>query len=338
MALIGIIRGFEEGFYATGNIIKLISALNKRFRSKINYIEIPLGDHAKHGYFLTNEALDIIRNCDCVYMGDIYSKGNPLNYTYETIAYALSNNIEYTCISGLGEFSHIDLNIASYFDGGNAMREGFQNTDGCSETRLCSTYSMMNIVKAVSRKCEKRRRMLVFIKDGECEYCANAFFNKFKDFTFPLSNFKLMQLTLKDICMEILLHPNQFDTIFASRSFSEMALGIYHAIMNDSFIFYNKYEAEKPTYVLRSLSGNLSSCNIIQSLCSYIAAFSDLLKYEFDMHNKAVALRLAMDEALSNTELSSCDTDRFIEKIIDELNKPVNKKYSKKTSQNRYIV
>lgn len=336
MPLIGIIRGFGEGYAATGYIIKLIKAINRRFRSKIRFEEVPLGDCVEYGSSLTNEAISLMQGYDCIYIGDIYSPSNPVDYTYKNIAYALSNNIEYTCISGFNNHCEIDVSIASYFDGGTNLRESTTNADGSVETRICSSYSITNIVKNVSRACENSRRRLAFVKDGDNEYCADAFYKSFERFVLPLSNFRLLKFTLRDICREMLFDPGQFDFIFASPSFSEMAIGIYEFVMKDGFAFYNKYKNEKAVYALRSLQTNSACGDYTPSLCSYIIAFCDMLKNEFHMEKEAGHVRKAIDYAIASGVC--CETgEAFISAVIEELNRPVTTKYSKSAPKSRYI-
>lgn len=336
MPTIGIVRGFGEGYIATGYIIKLIKALNQRFRSKIIIKEIPAGDYIKYGYTLSEEAFSAMKECDCIYIGDMYSRANPLDYTYQDIAASLSNNIEYTHICGINNNASIKIELASYFDGGFHLREGEHTINGCTETRVCSTYCIMNIVKNITHRCEKGRRRLCFVKDGDNEYCANEFMRNFESFTSPLSNFQFLTYTIRDIVREMLFAPGQFGTVFASCTFAETALGIYASLLGDDFTFYNKYESEKSTYALRSSKVNSYDENYVSTLCSYIAALGDMLSDDLGLNKESSQLFLAMENAM-NRGVSYKESSAFINTIIEELQAPV-KKYSKKQPESRYII
>lgn len=335
MPAIGIIRGFGEGYIATDYVIKLIKALNRRFRSKIQYNEIPAGDYINYGCSLNEKVFSAMKECDCIYVGDMSSRANPLDYTYENLGAAFSNNIEYVCVTGLGDKAHIKVNLASYFDGGVSLRDGERSPHGCSETRVCSTYSIMNIVRDVTRKCELDRRSISFVKDGDNEYCADAFIQHFENVTMPISNFRFETYSIRDIVQEIMYSPSKLSTVFASRTFAEMALGIYASLMKDNFTFYTKYENQKAVYALRSLGNNSFSGEYLPSLCSYIVALCDLLKNQLYMDKEASHLYSSMEKALDKG-FSPKESDAFVDAIITELQVPV-KKYRKKQPTNRYM-
>ena len=336
MPFIGIIRGFGEGYYATGYIIKIIKALNRRFRSKLKFEEIALGNYLLFGCEMQDEEIVKLRECDAVFSGDL-NGDNPIDYSIADIAMALDNCIEYTCISGLSDYGNVNVNIASYFDGGTKLRYNTYNIDGCSETRVCSTHTAMNIVKHVSRECERRRRRLAFVYDSDNEYCANLFYKKFEDFTLPLPNFHMIKFSLTDITYEILFEPGQFDTIFASKSFSDYAWGMYRFILNEKFTAYTKYAKSKSLYYVKGLYSNSSLADEVPSMCSYIVAFSEMLKNEFGMNKEAEHLRLALDNVLK-TGKSVSETGNFVAAIIEELDKPVERRHSKFNKGKRYII
>lgn len=335
MPLIGIIRGFGEGEKSTEFVIRLIKALKRRFRTKIDYIELEVGDCLKYGGSLNAESIAKMRQCDAIFAGDMRSKSNPIEYSIEDIALALGNNIEYTCISDIKPVQSLDVQIASYFDGGFLLREGAKTKDGCTETRVCSSYSAMNIVKSVSRKCENRRRRLAFVKDGDNEYCADLFYSYFKDFTMPLSNFRLLKFSIREICGEILYEPNQFDTIFASNTFAQYALGAFEYILKDEFVSYTKFSDQKSIYSLKSVLDNCYSNKSVPTINSYIIALADLLKDEFCLNKEVVALRGALERTIKNN-ISNYDGEEFISSVIEELNKPLKGIYSVKP-KSRYI-
>lgn len=336
MPEIGIIRGFGEGYIATKYIIKLIKALNKRFRSHIKYAEIPCGSCIDHGTSLSPEALRELNNYDCIYIGDFYSQSNPVDYEAKDIAYALSANIEYTHVSGIREKSDVDVCIAAYFDGGSKMREVSQTGEGCTETRVCSAYVISNIVKNVSRYCEKRRRRLAFVTDDDNGYCAAMFLRAFESFVFPLSNFKLTEYTSREICRDILYDPSVFDVIFSSPAFSQTVPGAFEFIMKDNFTFYKRYNSEKTVYSLHALQANSACGDYLPSLYSYIEAFCDMLNNEFNMQKEAAHLRRATEEAINLG--ASCDEgEKFLNAVIAALYNPVTTKYSKEPVVSRYI-
>ena len=335
MPSVGIVRGFGEGYIATGYVIKLIKALNRRFRSKITFEELVCGDYIKHGSSLSFDVIKQMGNYDTIYMGDMYSVSNPLEYTFSDIAYSLGDNIQYTCVSGFDKWSGTDIAIASYFDGGARMRETSDNRDGCVETRVCSSFAMKNIAKHVIRHCETRRRRLAFVKDGDIEYCANGFYRAFENFALPLSNFKLIRFTPRDICREMMYAPRDFDVIFASDSFSEAVLGMFEFMMKESFAFYYHFGSDVPVYALRATGANSASGDYTPSLCSYIIALSDMLKNEFDMAKEAAQLRLAIDYAVENGATSD-KGEEFVSMVIEGLRKDVTTKYSKRPPS-RYI-
>ncbi len=331
MPLIGIIRGVGEGYIATGYIIKLIKALNRRFRSKIQFEEIPCGDYVEHGAELPPNALDALREYDCILTGDFCSPSNRVDYTKEDIALLLSANTEYTHISGF----EVDVCIASYFDGGYKMREGGQTKEGCIETRVCPAFSLSNIVKNVTRLCEKRRRRLAFVKDSDNEYCADMFHRAFESFALPLSNFKIVKYSSRDLCRDILYDASVFDVIFSSSAFSEAVLGAFEFILKDKFAYYKRYNSEKTVYALTALQANSACGDYVPSLYSYIIALSDLLKDEFNMQKEASHLRRALEEAM---KVASYETgEAFIEAVINSLQKPITTKYSKAAPISRYI-
>ncbi len=335
MPLIGIIRGFGEGYYATGYIIKIIKALNKRFRSKIKLEEIALGNYMYHGAQINDEEIIKMRACDAVFAGDIYGD-NPIDYSINDISMALDNSIEYTCISGLLDYGNVDVNIASYFDGGTKLRYNTRDADGSSETRICSTHTAMNIVKHVSRTCENRRRRLSIVFDADNEYCQTLFYRKFEDFTLPLPNFHMIKYSTEEITYEMLSNPKEFDTIFASKSFMEYARGIYHFVLKDSFTAYTKYAKGKSVYYVKSLYSNSAAMDEALSICSYIVALSDMLKNEFSMNKEAEHLRFALDAVLKAGK-SVSETKSFVASLIEELDKPVERRHSKATKRNKYI-
>lgn len=336
MPYIGIIRGVGEGYYATGYIIKIIKALNRRFRSKIKFEEVNLGDYTRHGCELDRNEITKIRSCDAVFSGDMQGI-NPIDYSIADIAMMLDNCIEYTCISGLSDYGNVNVNVASYFDGGTRLRYNVTNVDGCSETRICSTHTAMGIVRHVSRECENRRRRLAFVSDADNEYCANLFYKKFEDFTLPLPNFHMIKFSTADIAYEVLFDPAQFDMIFASKSFSDYAWGMYRSRLDEHFVAYTRYAKSKSVYYVKGLYSNLASADEIPSMCSYIIALSDMLKIEFNMNKEAEHLRLALD-AVIKTGKSVLETESFIQAVIDELKRPVERKHSKSIKGKRYII
>lgn len=337
MPCIGIIRGFGEGFNATGFVIKLIKALKKRFKTKITYEEIPIGDYMKFGHSLKSNVLSDMRRYDAVFCGDFISRANPVDYTVDDIALALDNNIEYTYISGLGDNGATDCVIAAYFDGGTLLRENERNIDGCTETRICSHYSAQSIVKSVSRVCENRRRRLAFAEDSDNEYCAGMFYKKFEDFTLPMTNFHLLKFSLSDIAYEIIYDGTQFDVIFASRAFSEYAYGTYRALLKDNFTSYTKFANQRCLYYVKSLFSNSAAFQSAPSICSYIIALCDMLKNEFSLLKEADHLRNALEKVVE-TGASTLETAEFIDKIITELEKPVSTKHSKAVDRTKKYI
>ncbi len=331
MPLIGIVRGVGEGYVATGYIIKLIKALNRRFRSKIQFEEIPCGSYELHGAELPDGIGSLLYKYDCILIGDFHSPSNNVYYTQSDIAHLLSANTEYTYISAFDT----DLCIASYFDGGFKMREGSRTVEGCMETRVCSAFTMSNIVKNVTRLCEKRRRRLSFVKDSDNEYCADMFYRTFESFALPLSNFQIVKYTPREICRDLLYDMTYFDVIFSSTAFSETVLGIFEYKLKDKFAFYRRYNGEKPIYAVRATGANSHYQDYVPSLGSYIIAFTDLIKYEFNMTKEAAHLCRALEEA--STVSSFEEGDKFVAAVIEALQKPVTTKYSKTAPKSRYI-
>ena len=337
MPYFGIISGFGEGEEITGYILKLIKALRKRFRTKIEYELLPLGNYSEHGFELTKEIVAKMRTYDCIFAGDMKHRANPLDFSKEDIGISLDNNISYTCIKGIDKWANVDVKIASYFDGGFSLREGLRNTEGCTETRVCSTYSIMNIVKSVVRVCEDRRRRLSFIKDGDNEYCSDLFYLHFDNFTRPLSNFHLIKFNLRDIVTDIVYEPSRFDIIFASETFAKFSQGLYLAIMKEEYSSYVKYGEQKCVYSVDALSDNAATGSFTPSLLSYLTAFSDMLRDEFGMEKEAVALNKAVYETFKKN-ISPCDGDLFMNSVILELDKPLTGVYTKKKVNRRYII
>ena len=336
MPLIGIVRGFGEGYIATEYIVKLIKALNRRFRSSIRYELLECGDYITHGAELSDKAINQMKECDCIFISDFESKHNRVEYTSSDIAYALCANVEYTHISGFDKYAELDLCIASYFDGGFKMRDGSNTIQGCTETRVCSTFAISNVVKEVSRKCEARRRRLAFVKDFDNEYCADFFRQFFKQFVLPLSNFQFIEFSPRELCNNILVAPLDFDTVFASRTFSDTIQGIAEYLTKDKFTCYKCYNSEKTVYALHSVQSNSACGEYVPSIYSYISALCDLLKKEFNMQKEAAHLRRAVDAALAKG--ADCNTaESFVEEVINSLSLPVTTKYSKRPPAVRYI-
>ena len=336
MPMIGIVRGFGEDAAATDCVVKLIKALNRRFRSSIHFEMIDCGDYIAHGSLLTNNVLHRIKQCDCIFVSDFESRHNPIEFTKSDIAYALSANIEYLHIEGFDNCAKTDVCIASYFDGGFRMREGNATTEGCEETRVCSAFAMSNIVKEVSRKCEARRRRLAFVKDSENEYCADYFRHFFQQFTLPLSNFQFVEFTAREFSKTFLSSPDAFDMVFASKTFADTIGGVAEFLMKDKYASYRCYNSEIPVYTVSSLQSNSACGEYIPSICCYIAALSGLLGNEFNMEKEAVQLKKATDIAL-NEVVNFHSANSFINVIINALNIPVTTKYSKKPTKSRYI-
>ncbi|MBQ8002025.1 MAG: hypothetical protein IJ297_01125, partial [Clostridia bacterium] len=122
MPIIGLIRGVGEGEIATGHLIKLGKALNRRFRSGIKFEELAVGNCIKYGYELTGEAIESMRKYECIFSGDMSSTANVLNYSICDIALSLSNDTEYTSVSGFGDYAPVDIHIVNYFDGNSKLR------------------------------------------------------------------------------------------------------------------------------------------------------------------------------------------------------------------------
>lgn len=336
MSEIGIIRGYGEGWVATGYIIKLIKMLNRRFRSNIRYVELPIGDCVEYGCNLTKENVEAMRQCDCIFVGDFQSKANVLNYSVNDIAISLSNDTKYTVISGCKEYSSVNIHLVNYFDGGFLLREGEKTPDGAHEVRVCSMYSAKNIARAVCRVCETRRRRLVFVSDGDNEYCSEMFAKKFDAFAAPLSNFHFMTSKTEDIIRELMHNPAQFDTIFASDTFCEITRGIFKAKMGKNVTVYNKFLRNKPVFALRAHESNSQCGSYVPSLYSYITAFADMLSEVFGMEKEATVLKRAMDETILYND--NFDAENIMEQIHNLINKPLKTKFSKKDTKTRYIT
>lgn len=336
MPMIGIVPGFGEGEAATECITKLIKALNRRFRSSIRFELLDCGDYILYGSTLTDAVLNKMKQCDCIFVSDFESKHNRVEFTKSDIAYALSANVEYLYVEGFNEFAEINLCVASFFDGGFRMRDGITTTEGCEETRVCSAFTMSNIAKEVSRKCEARRRRLAFVKDSENEYCADCFRRFFQQFTLPLSNFQFVEFTPREFSKSFLDYQTAFDTIFASKTFADTIEGVAEFLMKESYAGYRHYNSEIPVYTVSSVQSNSACGEYIPSICSYIAALSGLLKNEFNMEKEAVQLRKAVDITLSKA-IDFQNSANFVNAIIDALNAPVTTKYSRKPINSRYI-
>lgn len=337
MPKIGIIRGFGEGKVATDYIIRIIKALKRRFRTKISFVEIPLGDCLMYGSELKKEAVSLMEECDVIFAGDFLGKANPLEYTIEDVAMIFSDIIKNTCIVGLGDESNTDLTIASYFDGGSLLREGEKRDDGAWEMRMCSSYSARSIAKNVARKCENRRRRLAFVKDGDNEYCADMFYSAFSDFTMPLSNFHLLKFSTRDITSEIFYDKSQFDVIFASETFADIAWGIYRFLLDEKFASYILYSAEKPIYYIKGVLGNSECGDFVPSMKSYIVALCDMLDDEFGLKKESVHLQQALERVVEK----NIDTDmgkELFDALAVELDKPVLSRYNKMETRKQIYI
>ncbi|MGM9552394.1 MAG: hypothetical protein ACI3XA_09095 [Clostridia bacterium] len=337
MPLIGIIRGTGEGYYSTGYLIKIIRALNKRFRSKIKFLEIPLGDREKYGYELNHEAIDKITGCDCLFVGDFSSFSNDVDYSIDDIVMALSCDTASLSLNGTGKDSSVNVCIHSYFDGGTNFRDGQKTVEGTLETRVCSAYSAMNIVKYISRKCQERRRRMYFVQDSENEFLSDMFYKNFESYIMPQSNFHLYKYEIKEICTEILRRPNDFDTLFASKTATDAIWGIYSGLLGGNLASYTFYGRNFPVYHVKSVCANLSSEGETPSLSSYIIALADMLYAEFGQAKEQASLRGAV-EILTRENYSVKVGDMFTELVIEELQKKVPTKYTKRKNIRKFLT
>ena len=337
MAHIGIIRGFGEGYVATGYIIKLIKAIKRRYRTKLTYEEIKLGNAIEYGDKLKSSDISLMRECSFIFSGDFTSPFNPLEYSVDDISIALGNNAEYGYVVGLGEKSDVDIQIASYFDGGAKLREHAETQDGCVETRVCSTYTAMNVVKSVTRSSEKRRRSIAYVKLGENAFCDKMFRYHFENTVFPLSNFRFTVYSTENLISEMIEAPMHIDTIFASRTLIDMAFGLYRVKFGKNVTFFRKYTGGKTIYACCAREGNSHCGKSVPSIADYIMAFSVALNNELNLEKESYYLKLAVSDAI-NKNVSTVDGDKFINAVIEYLEKPVETKFRKKTSGKNYIT
>lgn len=334
---IGIIRGFGESEKAMGLLCGLIKALNARFRSKIEMCELPIGNYELYGTDLTGDSIAWMRSCDAVISGDIEARSNFIGYDKSDLAAALRNNIEFLYIKGLGVHSSTDIRIASYFDGGTAYRDSGSTPDGVTETRICTTYAIMNIVRFICRESEERRRKIVFVKDSENEFYSELFYKYFEDYIFPISNFYIIKMSAENISEEVLYSPNEFDTVFASKTVSDMLFGIYRFIAGADFSAYYRYEKEKSLYYVKSLCNNADFGEALPSFNCCITALSDMLEREFGMRKEAFCLRKAAALA-AERGFGTDNAKEYLEEIIKELKKPMTTKFKKQKPKRVYII
>lgn len=336
MPRIGIIKGFGESEKASELLCRLIKALNRRFRSKIEIREMPVGNYELYGTDLTSDSIARMFDCDAVISGDIEAKSNFIDYNISDIAAALRCDTEFLHIKGIRSRASVDVRIASYFDGGIACRDTAAAADGCRETRLCTTFAVMNIVRFICRECEERRRRLVFVKDSENEFYAKLFYKYFEDFVFPIPNFYIVKTTAADIAEEVLLSPSDFDTIISSKSVSDMLFGIYRFIMGEDFTAYYRFEREKSLYYIKSLCHNAGFGTSVPSFDCYISAFSDMIKEKFGMEKEEFCLKNAAFHA-HEKGFSADNAEEYLSEIIRELDKPMTTKFKKHRSARVYI-
>ncbi|MBQ8003306.1 MAG: hypothetical protein IJ297_07690, partial [Clostridia bacterium] len=200
--------------------------------------------------------------------------------------------------------------------------------NGVCETRVCSTYSAVNIVKAVIKTCMERRRRLTFVKDSENEYCSDLFVRMFEEFALPLSNFRLLRFSIDDITREMYDNPSQFDTVFASKSFADFTGGLLRAKLGKKVSIYSKFLRSVPVYAVKAIEGNSYTENYLPSLASYVTAFGDMLRDIFGMEKEAAVLRNAVNEALNLEDYTN--PEAFFKCIEENLNNPVTTKYPKR--------
>lgn len=336
MPRIGIIKGFGESEKAAELLCRLIKALNRRFRSKIEIQELPIGNYELYGTDLTGDSIAQMFSCDAVISGDIEAKSNFIDYNISDIAAALRSDTEFLHIKGIRNHSSVDVRIASYFDGGIACRDTDATADGRRETRLCTTFTVMNIVRFICRESEERRRKLVFVKDSENEFYAELFYKYFEDFIFPIPNFYIVKTTASDIGEEVLLSPSDFDTVIASKSVSDMLFGIYRFIMGDDFTAYYRFEREKSLYCVKSLCHNSDFGASVPSFDCYIAALSDMIEEKFGMEKESFCIKNAASHAYEKG-FSVDNAEEYLNEIIRELDKPMTTKFKKHKSARMYI-
>ncbi len=326
MPVIGIIRGTGESYVATGLVIKLIKAIRARFRIKLDVIEIPLGNRESFGYELTGEALKLIKSCDALLTCDLSDILKDIEYTNEEIAFNLNNNIKCLKIKGSGKFSMLDVCIASYFDGGFKMRDGEKSLDGCFETRVCSTQTAMDVVKAICTMSEKRRRRMCFVEDSENEFSKDLFYRYFESYILPLPNFHLYRYKSWEMLSEIFANPTTIDTIYTSLSTMDSIYSVYKNLLGKDFMAYFFYADKFPVYEVRSFCANMCFNNEVPTLASYVCALSDLLNCCFGMRKEQVHLKCALDKAIEDG-FDAKNGEAFVVKIKEELKKPVKTKY-----------
>lgn len=333
---VGIIHGYGEAERETRLLAELIAAVNRRFRSRLSAIELPIGNCEKYAAELSDEAVSLFRDCGAVFLGDISARANLIDYTVSDIAALLGNRIEFLCVRGNGNHAGIDVNIASYFDGGAPCRHSRSGRDGCFETRTAPRKALMDAAAFICRECERRRRKVVFVKDSENEFLADMFYKCFEDFIFPISNFYVIKTEARDICEDALFMPEDFDVIVASKTTTEALYGVYSFIMGEDFNAYYRFAGSKSVYFVPSLRGGAAFGRNVAAFDSCVTALGDMLENEFSMKKEAFCLRTAAAAAAENG-FASGNAEEYLREIIKELGKPMTTKFKKPSSKPIYL-
>jgi hypothetical protein len=333
---IGIIRGFGEPERALSILKELIKAINRRFRVKILTSDIPIGNYELYGTDMSDYAIRSMNFCDAVIAGDISARSNLINYSMLDIAAALGNDIEFLHVKGMGEHSSVNVNIASYFDGGPECRDSEKTVHGRIETRICSRREIMNFVRFVCGEIEERRRKVVFVRDSENEFYADLFYNNLENYLFPISDFDLMETTAFDITEDVLTLPHDFDTLITSKTTLDLLYGMYKFLLGRDFSAYFRFERKKGLYCIKSVCSCFDFGESVPTLDSYIMAFADMLDFDLLMKKEAFQLRLAISSAHENG-FSSENADEYLNEIIKELEKPMTKKFKKADTKRENI-
>ncbi len=299
MPKIGIIEGRGESYEATKIILRLIEALNARFRSQIEICPINGDFNSVYGVPSCKDACEILKECGAVFAGDFIKYPRKGDGELKEMLLGLFEDREILRIKGIDKYAGVDVKILSYFDGG-AYTHARRDKTGCTDMRLCSEFAAKNFVRALSKECEKRNRRLFAVKDGENEYLFDMFYEHLESFAAPRDNFELDRMSTAELFEAAIAEPKQFDMIFASKTTAEALRGVYKSILKEEFSSYYKYGRGKSFYFVRDLS-----------LESHIAALGDMLRDEFDMKKEAYCLASAA-EAAREKECEECCIEEMI--------------------------
>lgn len=318
---LGIIKGVEESEEALSFAESILRALNRRFRSKIEFSILPMGNCEVFGGELSDEALKELGKCDVLLSGETDSDESAVNYTFDDILVRLSCDYEILFIKNAKE--NREIQIISYYGGG--FYNGAENEDRF-EKRLFSSRKAAEPAARLCRESCGRGRRILLIKDSENEFYFEMFVSRVKNAAIPYENFFIETVSARQFFASFESMFYNFDTIFASKTTSDAIYGVSRALLGEDFIRCSVYKGEKTLYKL-STENEKCGAALIKSCAE---ALAKLLENELLMKKEAFALRLAVSDA-SFDSAATLEPEQYMEKIKLLLNRRLTTRFAKPT-------